>query len=101
MTLHEYWDEDVELFNYYYKAEQIRIKKRNHEMWVQGAYIYNAIGSLAPILNGMVKNPKAQPYMKQPIPLTEEEREEQEKQKALKFIAQLDRFAKKGEKKDD
>lgn len=100
MTPKEFWEDDVELFVHYYNAEKIRIRKRNNEMWLQGAYIYNAIGSLAPILNGMVKNPKAQPYMKQPIPLTEEDRQEVENQKVQKFIKLMDRYAEKGGKKN-
>ena len=71
MTYDQFYNDDVDLFVRYHNAEKLRQKKRNNEMWLQGAYIYNAIGSLAPILNGMVKNPKAQPYMKQPIPITE------------------------------
>lgn len=98
MTYDQFWNDDVELLNRYYGAEMIRQKKRNNEMWLQGAYIYNAIGSLAPILNGMVKNPKAQPYMKQPIPITESERQEQANQKALHFVSKLDELAKVGAK---
>ena len=98
MSYDQFWNDDIELLNRYHNAEMLRQKKRNNEMWLQGAYIYNAIGSLAPILNGMVKNPKAQPYMKQPIPITEEERIEQQNQRALKFVSKLDELAKVGAK---
>ena len=98
MNYEQFWEDDIDLFACYYKAEQIRQKKRNNEMWIMGAYVYNAIGSLAPLLNGMSKNHKAQPYMKQPIPLTEDERNEIQRQKEEKFIAYLDRLAKEGKK---
>ena len=98
MSYEQYWYEDTDLLNAYIKAEQIRQKKRNNEMWLQGAYIYNAVGSLAPILNGMVKNPKAQPYMQSPIPLTEEDRIEQHNQKVLNFERQLKMLAQRGKK---
>lgn len=101
MSYKEFWEDDVEIFVHYYNAEKIRQKRKNGEMWVQGVYIYNAIGSLAPILNGFSKEHKAQPYMERPIPLTEEERQEQDNQKALKFINQLDKIASKGGKKND
>lgn len=98
MTYEQFWYKETDLLNTYVKAETIRQRKRNNEMWLQGAYIYNAIGSLAPILNGMVKNPKAQPYMAQPIPITEEDRIEQQNQRILNFEKQMKVFAQRGKK---
>lgn len=100
MTYDQFWHDDVDLLVYYHKAEQIRNRKRNQEMWLQGLYIYQAIGNLAPVLNGFVKDHRAKPYLKQPIPITEEDRIEQENQKVLKFRDYLINLSKKGGKKD-
>lgn len=98
MTPYQFWEEDVELFNRYYGAEMIRQRKRNNEIWLQGLYIYNAIGCLAPILNMGSKDHKAKPYMSKPIPITEEEIEEHQLEKEKRFVAFMDRLAKGGKK---
>ena len=86
MTYDQYWFEDPKLINIYIKAEEIRQRKRNNELWLQGAYIYQAIGSLAPMLNPFSKDHKAKPYLKSPIPLTEEERDDIEREKYERFV---------------
>jgi hypothetical protein len=95
MTYEQYWYGDPHILVNYYNAELIRQKKRNSEMWIQGAYIYNAIGSLAPILNAFSKDTRARPYLKQPIPLTPKEQEEQEQAKIQKFIDYMMKRVKK------
>lgn len=86
MSYDQYWYGDPHILVNYVNAEEIRQRKRNTEMWIQGAYVYQAIGCLAPILNGLSKENRAKAYLKQPIPLTEKEREEQEQAKIQKFI---------------
>lgn len=98
MTYNQFWYEDIDLLRVYHNAEQIRIRKRNQEMWIQGMYIYQAIGSLAPILNGFVKDHKARPYMKKPIPITEDERIEQQNQKVQNFKNYMMKMTKAGKK---
>lgn len=100
MTYKEFWEDDIDILLYYVKAEETRQKKRNNEMWLQGAYIYQAIGALAPVLNGMTKEHRASPYLKQPFAITEEERIEQENQKLKRFVAYMDRLASKGGEKN-
>lgn len=85
MTPHEFWEDDIDLFNHYHQAELIRQRKRNNEMWLQGLYVYNAVGSLAPVLNGLSKEHRAKAYLKRPIPLTEEERIEEQNRKVNNF----------------
>ncbi len=55
MTAEQYWEGDCELVKYYREAEQLRLEKENTKLWLQGLYIYDAIGKLAPILNPAVK----------------------------------------------
>ena len=75
MPTDEYWYGDPYNINYYVEAEELRMARKNRELWLQGFYVYNAIGSLVPILNPFSKDHKAKPYMKEPIPITEQERE--------------------------
>jgi len=72
MTPEQFWDDDVELINYYSKAEEIRQIKLNNQLWLQGAYIQMAIGSC---LSKSVK------YPKQPIPMSQTEIENKKQQK--------------------
>lgn len=86
MTYELYWFDDPYLINAYIKAEKIRQKKMNNELWLNGAYIYQAIGALTPVLNPFSKEHRAKPYLKQPIPLTQEDVEEQEREKYERFV---------------
>ena len=93
MSYDQYWYGDPSLIKYYVKAEKIRQKKTNNELWLQGFYVYHAVGSLVPILNPFSKEKKAKKYLKEPIPLTEEDKEEQEQQKLQRFINYMDKLA--------
>ena len=86
MSYHDYWFSDYTMLIHYHNAEKIRQRKRNNEMWVQGMYIYSAIGNLVPVLNPFSKEHKARPYLKQPIPISQEEKEEQEREKYERFV---------------
>lgn len=81
MSYEDYWFNHYDLIYYYIEAEEIRQRKRNNELWLQGAYIYQAIGSLTPVLNPFSKDHKARPYLKEPIPITQKDIDEQEERK--------------------
>ena len=93
MTEGQYWDDDTSLTVAYRKAEQLRMDRRNQEMWLQGAYIYEAIGRVSPILQAFAKKgTKPRPYLEEPFSLTasqvqskkeREERKVYDKGKAL------------------
>ena len=86
MTYDQYWYGDPALINSYIEAEKLRQRKRNNEMWLQGAYIYQAVGALVPVINPFSKEHRAKPYLKQPIPISEEEVAEQEQEKYQRFV---------------
>lgn len=86
MSYDQYWYHDPKELLLFIKAESIRQRKRNNEMWLQGAYIYQAIGALIPVLNPFSKEHRAKPYLKQPIPITEEERADIEREKYERFV---------------
>lgn len=70
------------------KADRLRQKRRDAEAWNQGAYIYDAVGRLAPVLKAFTKKgAKPAPYLKEPY-LAEEERS----QAAQQQIAENERL---------
>ena len=89
MSYDDYWNKEPELFLRYYNAEKLKQQKKNNEMWLQGAYIDNAVGSLYPIFNPFSKEKKARPYMSSPIPLTEEEKQKQFEDKVTNYLDKL------------
>lgn len=94
MTYDQYWHDDPKLINSYIQAEEIRQRKRNTELWLQGLYVYRAFGSLVHLGNSFSKEHKAKPYLKEPIPLTRKEQEEAEERKYQKFKRQMFELAK-------
>ena len=85
MTYEQYWYDDPKLLNRYIKADEYKRVRRNQEMWLQGLYIYTAIGDLVPVINPLSKDHKPKPYLKQPIPVSQEELEQQENEKLEKM----------------
>ena len=86
MTSEQFWDGDPYLAEYYRKADEMRIERRNQELWLQGLYIYEALCDVSPIFQAMAKKgTKAKPYTEQPYPITERQRrnDAREKEKAI------------------
>lgn len=94
MTYDQFWNQDVELVKAYREADKIKRDLRNQDMWIQGAYIYEAILDAAPVLRFSLSNTPQEPipYRDEPIPFFEskaekEEREEWEKEKQMEKTA--------------
>ena len=86
MTPEQYWDGDPELAKFYRKAEEMRLERRNQELWLQGMYIYEAICDASPILHAFAKKgTKPHPYVDKPYALTEKRRKQdaEDKNKAV------------------
>lgn len=59
---------------HYRKADEIRRERLNHEMWLQGMYVYEAICDASPILHAFAKKgTKPHPYAEKPYALTQKE----------------------------
>ena len=94
MTPEQYWDGDSMLAKYYRKADEIRRKRRNEELWLQGMYIYEALCDVSPVLHAFAKRgSKPVPYPDHPYALTvndlkEEKKlkERQERDKARRYM---------------
>ena len=97
MTDEQFWDGDPHLAKYYRQADEMRVERKNQELWLQGLYIYEALCDVAPILQAMAKKgTKARPYPEQPYSITEKQRrkEIEEKERAIamkgkRFMEQL------------
>jgi len=85
MTEEQYWDKDPRLVVPYRKAEELRTSRKNQEMWLQGAYFYDALCRVSPILHAFAKKgTKPLPYLGEPYALTEKQVEFREEEKAKK-----------------
>lgn len=81
MTASEFWDGDVWLAPAYRTAYDLRRKEKNFFCWLNGQYVYTAIGHMSPALNALAKDHKPIPFPEQPFALTAEEAEWQEEQR--------------------
>lgn len=82
MSYDEYYKQDCELVIAYRKAEKMKRIRANEDMWLQGLYVYQAVSRVAPLLIPFEKNPKAEPYLKEPIPMFEEEQQTEQSEKS-------------------
>jgi hypothetical protein len=91
MPYEVYWHGDPKLAKAYREADKLRLQRENQRLWLQGAYIYNIMVSVAPTYNSL-KPHDPLPYMEHPIPITEKEVEEIEKQIDPKYVAEYKRI---------
>ena len=73
MTWTQFWLDEPELAIAYRKAEAIRKRRKNEELWLEGVYMAEALS--ATVGNMFAKGQKHQ-YPSEPFPLTEEEQRE-------------------------
>ena len=87
MSYAEYWDGDPTLAQYYRKAYLIKQEQINHNAWLQGMYIYDAVSTaLHNALRGMGKNkPPAKDYAKQPYEFKKKVKSEAEKAREIEI----------------
>ena len=103
MTYEQFWEGDPWLAKYYRQADELRVERKNQELWLQGLYVYDALCDVAPILQAMAKKgTKAQPYPEQPYSITEKQRrrekEEKERKVAEKGKRMMEMFVKQSNK---
>ena len=78
MTAEQYWDADPALAKYYRRADEMRLERKNQELWLQGMYIYEAICDASPILHSFAKKgTKPHPYTDKPYSLTDKQRKQE------------------------
>lgn len=83
MTYDEFWNGDVSMVKAYLKANELREKRRNQELWLQGMYVYEALCDASPLFRFSMKKGtiKPEPYVKEPYPITRAELKEREERK--------------------
>lgn len=83
MSYAEYWEGDSSLARYYRKAYKIKQDEANHNAWLQGLYVYDAISTaLHNALRG--KGKKAEKYAEKPYQF-QREKTEAEKAKEVEI----------------
>ena len=95
MTYDEFWTGECKRVIAYRKANYKRIESRNESMWLQGLYVYNAMGS---VLNATFssKGQKKLEYVKEPyniLPKTGNELKREQERAREKAINALTAWA--------
>lgn len=82
MTYEQYWYGEPYLARDYVNAHKLNIERKNQELWLQGLYIYNAVGT---VMSNAFRNKGSTPakYLEQPIEIFPKQVEDTE-QEAIK-----------------
>lgn len=91
MTYQQFWYGPAWLTKAYREAYEMRLKNEEWARWRQGAYIYDALLRVAPVLKPFTKG-KVEPgkYPEEPWPMTAKEmREQEESQRRRNFEKML------------
>lgn len=86
MSYDEYYKKDHTLVLAYRKAEELKREKENNSMWLQGAYVYEAIRRVAPLLIAFNSHPQEIPYLDKPFELISKENKEEKGSKEAKAV---------------
>ena len=84
MSYDDFWNGDVYMVKAYRKADELRERRRNQELWLQGMYVYEALCDASPLFRFSMKKGaiKPEPYPKEPYPITAAEAREREEREA-------------------
>ena len=97
MTYKQFWHGPAWLAKAYREAYEIKSRNEEWARWRQGAYFYDALLRVAPVMRAALGKGRVEPgkYPKQPWPLTEKEAQEQEaeakRQRFERFMAMLNK----------
>ena len=92
MSYEAFWHGDVSMVKAYRKAAELKDKRQNEMLWIQGMYIYEALCDVSPLFRFSMQNGtvRPEPYVKEPYPITagevrkRREREQREKEERWK-----------------
>lgn len=95
MTWEQYWQGEAGMTRAYRKAQRLRNKRENQQLWMQGVYIYKALLCVSPILHAFAKaGTRPEPYLEEPFPIDEAEARERERSKIKAAAEQFGQFVK-------
>ncbi len=81
MTYDEFWNGDVNMVRAYRKADEMKRRRQNETLWVQGLYVRDAlVCTVGNMFSG--KSGKQHEYPKEPYAITETEIREREERDA-------------------
>lgn len=84
MSYEQYWFQDPLMARDYYKADRLRQERVNSGAWLQGAYVYDAILRLVPVLHAFSKkDAKPVEYLKEPYGSSEKEKSQEEQEQIV------------------
>lgn len=89
MTYDEFWNGDTASHRMYRESYRLKVREANEMAWLQGRYVYDAIGAMVPVLRALSKAKKPGEYPKHPYDLFTEDRiarEEDEQRKRYERI---------------
>ena len=86
MSYQDYWEGDPIIAKYFREKDKIEREQRNFEMWLQGAYVYEAILDAVPAMNYFAKERTPIPYRSELIPLSSKQAKKQEERKHQREI---------------
>lgn len=87
MSYEEYWFYDPYLLVNYIEADEIKTRRFNEKLWLQG--LYNHIALNTSLSNAFSKNSHAK-YPESPFPITKQEQEEMERKRVERIVRKLD-----------
>lgn len=93
MSYELYWYGEPNLVKAYREADELRVDRMNYEAWLQGLYVYQAVGALYPVFNPFSKQKKAEEYLKEPIVITERARNQKAMEEGNKMANFLKAWA--------
>lgn len=86
----EYWNGDYTRLKYYRQAEEYRQERDNEAAWLQGLYVYEAVGCLAPILHAFAKcGTKPKKYPEEPFAVTARQRRQKDEKEKLNAAEEI------------
>lgn len=88
MSYDEFWNQDVSIARVYLKADEIRRRRQNEVLWLQGLYMRDA---LCCTVGNMFsdKTAKKFEYPEEPYAITEQQIREQEERKRQQMMARI------------
>lgn len=99
MPVEQFWEGPPRLAKVYREAELIKARRSNTEAWRAGLYFASALNFTVGNMFRKKGTPPVE-YMKEPLPLTQQEVEERELRDAMlfeqKLIARMNRLAESG-----
>lgn len=107
MTYEQFWHCGTAMHKAYREAFMIRQHNEEWSRWRQGAYIYDALLRVAPVMRAAFGKGKVEPgkYPEEPWPLTEKEAREREEAMRIRrmeqFMARLTAESEQEKAKED